>query len=339
MSPKHVTMDQIAREAGVSRTTVSFVLNNTPNKNIPEATRQRVLEAAQRLGYYESFPVDQKLIAFVMHQTSEQIAQDALLGEVLRGLSGAIEPHGYHVGLFSMPLDSPTHYLDLVMTRRPQGIVLSGPIIKDSEELRVLQERGIPTVIQGQVENPEIYCVDVDNVHGAYIAVRHLLELDHRRIAMITNSPSLYTASEERLRGYRRALAEYGVEEDERLVRYGAFTSASGYAAMQEILSAAGEPPSAVFAASDVVALGAIQAIRQAGLQIPDDISLVGFDDIPLAPFLSPPLTTVRIFAADLGRHAGQVLMGLILGQGNQPRRIFLDSLLKIRESTRHYQG
>ncbi len=337
MSPKHVTMEQIAREANVSRTTVSFVLNNTPNKNIPDVTRQRVLEAAQKLGYFEQTAVDLKLIAFAMHQTPEQIAQDALLGEVLRGLSAAIDGHGFHVGLFPMPIDGPMRYLELVVTHRPQGIVLSGPMEKDSEELRILSDQSVPTVIQGQVDNADLYCVDVDNIYGAYIAVKYLLELGHRRIALITNASLTYTASADRLKGYQKALAEYGIKSDDSLIRFGEFTSASGYDCMVDILNSVNQLPSAVFIASDVVALGAIQAIREWGFVIPDDISVVGFDDIPLASYLTPSLTSVRIFAADLGRHAGQVLVGLINGDTNQPRRVLLDSALKIRQSTSLY--
>jgi LacI family transcriptional regulator len=338
MSPKHITMERIAREAKVPRTTVSFALNNTPNKNIPEVTRQRVLDVAQKLGYFDQYVVDQELIAFVIHQTPGQIAQDALLGEVLGGLPGVIEPYGYHVGLFPVPVGNPRRYVGLVVTHRPQGIVLSGPVEKDNEELQTPLEQNVPAVIWRQVENPELYCVDVDNVRGAYIAVKYLLKLGHRRIATITNASLSYTASADRLLGYRQALAEYEIPYDDTLVRHGAFTSDSGYRSMVDILNTAGDLPSAVFVASDVVARGAIQAIRQWGFLIPDDISIVGFDDIPLASYLSPSLTSVRTLAADLGRHAGQVLMGLRHNNAVQPCRVLLDSILKIRDSTCSYQ-
>jgi LacI family transcriptional regulator len=338
MVRKRITMEQIAQDANVSRTTVSFVLNQTPNTNISESTRLRVLETAFKLGYYD-FKDATNFVAFVMHQTPDQIAQDALLGEVLRGVSGAIEPYGYHVGLFPLPLDSPLHYLNLIITRRPKGILLSGPITKDSEALDKLVQQNVPVVILGQVENPRIYCVDVENVYSAQLAVQHLLELGHRRIATITNASLSYTASVDRLKGYRNALAEYEVAFDESLVRYGDFTSLSGYKAMLDLLNVHPTPPSAVFVASDVVALGAMQAARQWDLNIPDDISFVGFDDIPLAPYLNPPLTTVRILAGDLGFHAGQILMGLTQGETTLPRRTLLDSQLKVRGSTRRVQA
>ncbi len=337
MVRKRITMEQIARDANVSRTTVSFVLNQTPNTNISESTRLRVLETAFKLGYYDSNDAT-NFIAFVMHQSPDQIAQDALLGEVMRGVSSAIEPYGYHVGLFPLPLDSPLHYLNLLITRRPKGIILSGPITKDSDALGQLVQQNVPVVIQGQVENPRIYCVDVENVYSAQTAVQHLLDLGHRRIATITNASLSYTASVDRLKGYRRALAENGIEYDETLVRYGDFTSLSGYKAMIDLLTLHPTPPSAVFVASDVVALGAMQAARQWGLNIPEDISFVGFDDIPLASYLNPPLTTVRILAGDLGHRAGQILMGLIQNEGALPHRTLLDSQLKVRGSTQPYE-
>jgi LacI family transcriptional regulator len=339
MAPKRITMEQIAREAQVSRTTVSFVLNKTANTNISEATRLRVLETAFQLGYYAPTTQETNFIAFVMHQTSDQIAQDALLGEVLRGVTNAIEPFGYHVGLFPLPVGNVLHYLDLIITRRPRGIIVSGPIEKDTESLYVLAQQNIPVVIQGQLENPLIYCVDVENVYSARLAMRHLLELGHRRIAFITNAPISYTASSDRLKGYQQALAEYETPFQEVLVRYGQFTSMSGYNAMLDLLNTNPEPPSAVFVASDVVALGAMQAARQWGLQIPEDVSFVGFDDMPLAAYLYPPLTTVRIPAGDLGYHAGQLLMGLAHGESALPRRTLLDSQLKVRGSTRPYRA
>src|SRR5688572_1384153 len=170
MSRKRITMEQIAQEANVSRTTVSFVLNKTANTNISEATRLRVLETAFKLGYYEPSTQENNFIAFVMHQTPDQIAQDALLGEVLRGVSSAIEPFGYHVGLFPLPVGNALHYLDLIITRRPRGIIVSGPIEKDSETLYALVQQNIPVIIQGQLENSLIYCVDVENIHSAWLA-------------------------------------------------------------------------------------------------------------------------------------------------------------------------
>lgn len=335
-------MEAVAREAEVSRTTVSFVLNNTPNKNIPESTRQRIIAAAQRLGYYGAPTHNSNhFIAFILHQTPDQIAQDALLGEVLRGLSDVIVPRGYYVGLFPMPLEGQTSYVDLLNKRQPSAIVLSGPVQKDSSELKTLLTHDVPIVIQGQVDSPEFYCVDVDNVQGSYTAMRHLLELGHRRIGLITNAPLTYTASMHRLTGYQLALNEYGVAFDSSLVRYGEFTSISGFDAMMDLLNtlSPAEYPSAMFVASDVVALGALQAARQCGLQVPQEMSFVGYDDIPLASYLTPPLTSVRIPAADLGSHAGQTLIALLEGQTYQPRRILLDNQLKIRESTQAYLG
>jgi LacI family transcriptional regulator len=144
-----------------------------------------------------------------------------------------------------------------------------------------------------------------------------------------------------RLTGYQLALSEAGLVFDPTLVRHGAFTSSSGYTAMSDLLMSLPhtELPSAMFVASDVVALGALQAARQYGLQVPQEMSFVGYDDIPLAPYLTPPLTSVRIPAADLGSHAGQTLLALLEGQPHQPRRLLLDNQLRIRDSTQAYRG
>jgi LacI family transcriptional regulator len=327
-------MKQIAEKAGVSRTTVSFVLNNTPDKNIPTTTRERVLKIANELGYFQAMQHQTHTVGFAIRQIGEQIAQDALLGEVLSGLSNALEPYGYHVVFFPLPPQNEIPYLDLILNYGPSGLVLSGPLTKDDKILQTLSQENMPIVILGQVPSPEVYCVDVDNTYGARMAVNHLIELGHRRIAMITNAPLDYTASVDRLSGYKQTLANYGILYDESLVRCGHFTSESGFEAMQDILNNVSEPPTAVFVASDVVALGAMQAVRDSGLRIPDDISFVGFDDIPLARYLDPPLTTVRIFAYDEGKYAGDVLMRLLNRDGRIPRRTLLDSELKIRQST-----
>ena len=183
---------------------------------------------------------------------------------------------------------------------------MSGPMF-DDPELGAIVASGFPVVVQGHQPGLDAPSVDIDNVASARLAVDHLIELGHRRIACITNAPLAYTAASDRLAGYREALADAGLPLDAGLVAEGAFDAASGHRAMAGIL--AGHDVDAVFVASDVVALGAIGALREAGRQVPDDVSVIGFDDIPLAAFFDPPLTTVRVPAHELGMAAGMALL------------------------------
>jgi DNA-binding LacI/PurR family transcriptional regulator len=175
--------------------------------------------------------------------------------------------------------------------------------------------------------------VDVDAISGAEGAVTHLLEMGHQRIGIITNAPLSYTSAQQRCLGYRNALEQRNIGPESSLIKEGNYTPASGYHAMQELL-AESPRPSAVFVASDVVAVGAILAARRLGLRIPEDVAIVGFDDIPMAEYLDPPLTTVRLPAFGLGWAAGERLVRLIRGERLDQTGIFLESQLIIRDST-----
>jgi LacI family transcriptional regulator, galactose operon repressor len=163
------------------------------------------------------------------------------------------------------------------------------------------------------------------------VAVRHLVELGHRTIGCVTNAPLVYTAACERVAGYRAALADAGIPFDQALVVEAEFDATSGHAAIQRLLSRA--DMTAVFVASDIVAVGVLTALREAGKRIPEDVAVVGFDDIPLAAHLDPPLTTVRLPAYELGRAAGSALLDRIAGRPVQDRTILPTELL-VRSST-----
>jgi len=341
VTQKRVTMRQIAEAAGVSRTTVSFVLNNVPGIAISPDTRQRILDAARALNYVPDSAAQNLArqragaVALVLHQSPHQVVSDAFLAPVVQGISAAVKDHGYHVLVEPLdPLIDKSEYGDLVRSRRADGILLSGPRLDDDELIRV-HKAGIPLVLMGQLPDNDVPFVDVDNIHGAQMAVEHLISLGHTRIACITNASLAYTASRDRLAGYRNALEAAGLPYDESLVRTGDYTDESGAAAMRDILKTSDPVPTAVFVASDVVALGALSAIQQASLRIPYDIALVGFDDIPLAQYVDPPLTTIRLPAYGLGWGAGDMLARLIddPGEVNQ-RQILLETELVIRHSS-----
>lgn len=337
MPGRRSTAKDVAELAGVSRTTVSFVLNKVPGMRISDKTHRRVLDAARRLNYHPDATARRmasgktRLIGFVLRQSPEQVFADHFLPQVMRGLSQAASKQDYHI-LFETipPEDESGAYARLIRERHVDGLILSGPRLDDRELLR-FQEEGEPIVLAGQLPGSGISFVDVDNTAGASVAVRHLLDLGHQHIALITNAPLVYTASTDRLKGYRQTLEQAGVAFDRSLVRYGGFTPQSGVVAMTELLAV--DPlPTAVFVASDTVALGALQAIRRRGLRVPEDIALVGFDDIPLAEFVEPSLTTIRLPAFGLGWAAADLLISL-LNESSPKQQILLETELVVRES------
>jgi len=325
----------VATLAGVSRTTVSFVVNGRADVRIPPETRRRVEAAAQELGYHPHGAARQLAggksltVGLVLRQSTEQVVADALLAETLWGLAAAARAQAYRV-LVEPLVPGEGTYSELLRTQRADGLVVSGPR-DDDRELAELVRDGFPIVLQGSRPDLDAPSVDVDNRAGARGAVEHLIGLGHRRIGCITNAPLAYTAAAERLAGYRDALEASGIAFSDRLVVEGSFDAASGHAAMAELLSRA--DPTAVFVASDVVAIGALRGLRDAGLQVPGDVSVVGFDDIPLAEHFDPPLTTVRLPAFSLGEKAGQLLLERIAGRP-VPSRTLLATQLVIREST-----
>ncbi|RIK29835.1 MAG: LacI family transcriptional regulator [Chloroflexi bacterium] len=336
---KRPTAREVAELAGVSRTTVSFVLNNVPGMRISEETRQRVLQAARQLHYYPDATARRmvagrtKIIGFVLRQRPEQAFADMFLPQVLSGLSRVASAEGYHV-LFEPipPEDQMQPYLRLIHERHVDGIILSGPRFDDQELLQT-EIKGTPIVLMGQLPTTNLPFVDIDNSGGARLATKHLIHLGHQRIAMITNAELAYTASASRLEGYRQALEAAGIAYDPTLVRYGNFTPQSGQFAMADLLTHIPRP-TAVFVASDTVALGALQAIRQVGLKIPDDIAVVGYDDIPLAEYIDPPLTTVRLPAAGLGWGAAELLIRLITAEEEvHDTNVILEAELVVRAS------
>lgn len=338
MSGKRVTSFDVAKEAGVSRSTVSFVLNNVTNISINEATRQRVLDAAKRLNYHPDAS-GRKLVSgksstigLVLQQSADQVFADAFLLRVLLGVEQAVSQRGFHVLLKPYDPAQLQGYSQLISENLVDGIILSGPR-QDDLEITKFYENGFPIVLMGQLSGCSLPYVDVNAVEGAAAATRHLIQLGHRRIGLITNASLQYTSAQQRRQGYINALAEAGILLEDDLIGEGAYTSESGYLAMQHLLELSAMP-TAVFVASDVVAAGAMQAIRQAGKRIPEDIAVVGFDDIPMAAYIDPPLTTVRLPAFKLGSTAGEQLIKLILGQPLEQQGVLLDIELVVREST-----
>jgi LacI family transcriptional regulator len=339
MTPaKRSTSADVAKLAQVSRTTVSFVLNNVPGVSISDATRKRVLEAAKTLNYYPN-SAGRKLVSgksntlgLVLNQSPEQVFADAFLPQVMFGVEQAAMQQGFHVLLKPVAPDDPSGYTRLIKENHADGILLSGPRQSDEEILRLHRE-GVPVMLMGQLPGSNIPFVDINATAGAEAAVNHLIDTGHRQIAIITNAPLSYTSAQQRRNGYINALRNAGLPVIDQHIKEGNYTPASGFEAMKELLNQASQP-TAVFIASDVVAMGALLAIKAAGLKIPEDIAVIGFDDIPLAEFFDPPLTTIRLPAFGLGWAASERLIRLIRGEGLDQNEILVESELIIRSSS-----
>lgn len=335
---KRTTSRDVAKLAHVSRTTVSFILNNVPGVSFSEPTRKRVLDAAKKLNYSPN-TAGRKLasgksytIGLVLCQSPEQIFTDAFLPQVILGVEQAAMQQGFHVLLKPVDPDDTGGYTRLITENHVDGILLSGPRQDDAALMQLHQQR-VPIMLMGQLPGTDIPFVDINATVGAELAVTHLIERGHQRIGMITNAPLDYTSAQQRRDGFVRALKKAKLPVDRSLIKSGNYTPASGFDAMQALLQA-NPRPTAVFIASDVVAMGAILAIKKAGLRIPKDIAVVGFDDIPLAAFYDPPLTTIRLPAFGLGWAGGERLIRLIQGDGLNDASLLLESTLIPRQSS-----
>jgi DNA-binding LacI/PurR family transcriptional regulator len=335
---KRATSQDVALAAGVSRTTVSFVLNDVRNTQIPEETRQRVWEAARRLGYYPDASARSLAsqrsgnIGVLLCRSADRVFGDVVLMEVLTGIHGVLHPQRYHMLLEAVDdITDPDAYIGLVRSRHVDGLIISGPRTEDLQ-LHELEVEGFPVVLLGRLPESNLCQVDVDHRRAAQTAVDYLVYRGHRQVAFIGQGPPIYAATQERLRGYFDALAAAGLTPEETAIHYADFSRASGYNAMRGLLQSA-RRPTAVFVGSDLVAFGALAAARDAGLRIPEDVAVVGFDDVPMAADVTPPLTTVHLPAQAIGQTAAEILMQLVAGEEVTQRTVLLDTHLVVRQS------
>ncbi|MFN2487244.1 MAG: LacI family DNA-binding transcriptional regulator [Acidimicrobiia bacterium] len=333
--PTRSTSEDVARAAGVSRATVSYVLNGRTDVSITEATRVRVQQAVADLDYHPNASARQlagarsQTIALIFRTSSVHLAVEGPTAQFLEGLRAMIRSADYQL-LVEALSPGDRSYDNLYGSGRVDGVIISGPAVEEAAVSR-MSEGGAPIVIHGGVVDPLVPSVDVDNVAAAREAVNFLVELGHRRIGCITHAPLTYIAAVDRLWGYRQAMAEVGAAHDDRLVVEGNFEASSGFDAATLLLQRRPEL-TAIFVCNDALAIGAISAIRAAGRRVPDDVSVVGFDDSALAQYFDPPLTTVRLPAFELGRICGSVLLDRIAGKP-VPARTLLPTELIVRQS------
>jgi LacI family transcriptional regulator len=321
----------------VSRTVVSFVLNNRPHSGIPEATRQRVLQAAAELGYRPNRAARalasgrSRQLAVLVGETRNDAFGDAFLPSLLRGIDAASREGGYRI-LFEY-LDEATEQQALTSFREStsDGMLVWAPG-QPSSVLDEFIREGAAVMVIGDPGTAPCPSVDIDNLASARAAVEHLLGHGYRDIAMITNVPLSYASSQARRAGFVAALEAAEIRPNAERIIPGELDEESGRRAMEKILS--WRPlPRAVFAASDQVAIGALGALQRAGVRVPEEVALVGFDDIPLAASVHPTLSTVRVPASELGRLATRRLVDLVEGRPIEPPRMILPTSLIARRS------
>lgn len=330
-----VTLKQVAKHAGVSPATVSRVLNKS-NKVDP-VTRQRVEHVLQALGYQLSRVArrlrvesgDSNIIGLIIPDI-----QNPFFSDIARGVEDVAQAHNYAVILANSDENAAKEKFSLAVMRAESvdGIILP-PIEENDEGVIKLVEEGIPFVCVDRIpSNANVDTVSVDNRTGTYEATELLIKRGHRRIGFIAGLPNISTSRERRL-GFEQAHAAYDIPLPEQLVGVGDSKQASGMALTNELLSLP-EPPTAIVVGNNLMTLGALMAIHQRGLRIPEEIAIIGFDDFLGAECLSSPLTVVRQPSYDVGREAFQMLLERIQQPDGPPRHLVLRPTLIIRHSS-----
>ncbi len=331
------TIASIAAEAGVSIPTVSKVLNGRPD--VAPETRSRIEEMLERHQYrrrrQRPTSAGQPLIDLAFHELDS-----AWSIEIIRGVEDAAAAAG--VGVVLSELGGvhrpPQEWLDAALARRPLGVLLVLSNL-DASQRHQLESRSIPFVVVDTAGEPpeDVPTVGSNNWNGGLSATRHLLALGHRRVAVISG-PSDVLCSRARVDGYRSAHDEAGVPLDPSLTRYGDFYVDGGYEHGLALLSRP-DRPSAIFAGSDMQALGVLRAARELGLRVPEDLSVVGYDNLPLTEWIGPALTTVNQPLKEMAGTATRMLISLARGESIPNRRIDLATSLVVRESTARWEG
>jgi LacI family transcriptional regulator len=331
----NLTLETIAELAGVSRSTVSRVVNN--QAGVRDDVRRRVRQVIDETGYRPNIAARalasnrSGIISLIIPHTFYTLFSDPYFPRLTQGITRACNSNDLSLTLFLFHDEKEEARLT---ARIANASLFDGVIIASSQYedplIPHLIKNEVPLVIVGRQDRyPQVSYIDADNLNGAYAATNHLMRLGYHRVAHITG-PLNMVAGEDRLAGYRKALNDRGRVYEEDLVSEGDFSEPGGYMAMKRLLPA---KPDAVFAASDQLALGAWRAIREAGLEVPGDIALVGFDDLLPSRGDRPQLTTIRQPIVRMGQEVVNVLLDVIENGPTPQRRVVFDTELVIRES------
>lgn len=327
---KHVTLFDICRKAGVSSATVSRVINNSPL--VQEQTRKRVMKAIRALGYRPSHAA--RMLARQRTDTIGVIFPDIASGfyaEVLSGIDSVADEANYHILTAFAHGASDTQALmaRFADERRVDTAILMNVYVIPDAFLRGLARAGLPTVLLDQPAGG-LPTVAIDNTGGAQQAVRHLVQLGHRRIAFICGPEGNYDAAQ-RHEGWRNTMLEAGLAPSPDLVYAGDYSEQSGRAAAEAMLASRKSLPDAIFSCNDAMALGILAVLREQGKRVPEDVALVGFDDVESARHLG--LTSVRIPMRELGRTAAGMALALARGTKLAAQLTVMPTELMVRRS------
>ena len=329
-----VTIRDVAEATGFSVNTVSRALNDKPDVNAE--TKRAILETAKKLGYRPN-----KLARGLRSNKTQTIGvvvtdvANPFFGALVKGVEETAREHGYSIILQDTDEDyeREEEAIQVMLAEQVDGLLIT-PVQTKRKTIERLKKAGLPFVLLGRYfDDLETDYVVTDDVQGGFLATEHLIKQGHERIALI-NGPLYISSARERLQGYKKALVNYEIDLDAALLKSGAVTIEDGYNFAKSLL-AQNPQPTAVFAYSDFVALGVMKAIREAGLGIPGDIAVVGYDDVDFSSCLEVPLTTVRIPKKALGKKATELLENKLKNEEDTSRaEIKLDVQLIIRKST-----
>ena len=338
MRSRRVTITDIARVAGVAPSTVSRALNG--KARIGEATRRRILRLAARREYRRD-GLARGLVLRRSHTIGLIIPniRNPIYAEMARGIEDVARGHGFTAFFLSTDDDGGTarHAIETLCERRVDGIIYASARTGDPC-LRLLARAGVPAVLMNRVDLRDPHrsgrdCVVVDNARGGFMGVEHLVGLGHRRIGVIAGRRDLSTGAG-RLGGVRRALRRFGIAADPQLVVPGEFRRDASYAACQRLLKLP-RRPTAIFALNDDMAVGAYEAIVQAGLRVPGDIALLGFGNSDLTSVAGVEISTIDLRKYEIGRASVEILVDRIEGRPPKaPRQVVLEPRLVVRRST-----
>jgi LacI family transcriptional regulator len=332
-----LTLEEVGKLAGVSRSTVSRVINNHPS--VREQVRERVWQVINDTGYQPYAAARSlatrrtRIIGVIIPEAVITLFTDPFFAHLLCGITQTCNAQRYNLmlSLFNDPAKSEEMYRRTFLGGHLDGVVVASTREGDPLITRFLDD-DVPFVMVGRYPEKCVHYVDTDNVAAARMAVEHLIRLGHRRVATITGPLSM-TSSQDRLEGYRQALEAHRLPADETLIAEGDFSEMSGALAARRLLS---RSVTAIFAANDIMAVGALKVLRETGLRVPEDVALIGFDDVPIATAIEPPLTTVRQPIEELGSTAASLLLNLLENPPDTQapaHRIILPAKLVVRES------
>lgn len=331
-----VTIKDVAKIANVSPSTVSRVIAGS--KRISDETHHRVKKAMRELGYYPNANARSLVknttdtIGLVLARSIVSALGNPFFPEVIRGITSITQDLGYRLLLSSSKnfLEEEEEALSMLKERRVDGLLLLASRVQDSL-VKKLHQGNYSFVVVGRVPGIEINWVNNDNVRAAEKAISYLTELGHQKIGLLLG-PLELIVSQDRLLGYKQGLQKAGIPFDPTMVQEVDFTEAGGFTGMNRLLKTHPEM-TAVFAIDDLVAAGVMQAAKEQGLEIPGDISLIGFNDSPLASYMKPELTTIGIPIYEMGVQATKILINQLQNPEEKTQQVVLDSKLIVRQS------